>query len=30
MVPLMLIFIGYKCALGSYKNVADIDENLTS
>lgn len=28
MLPLMLIFIGYKCQLGSYKNVADVDVNL--
>lgn len=29
MLPLMLIFIGYKCLLVSYKNVADVDANLT-
>lgn len=29
MLPLILIFIGYKCQLGSYENVADVDVNLT-
>lgn len=30
MLPFMLTFIGYKCQLDYYKNVADVDINLTS
>lgn len=29
MLPFMLIFIGYKSQFDSYKNVADVDINLT-
>lgn len=29
MLPLILTFIGYKHQLDSYKNVADVDVNLT-